>query len=107
MSARVRLAAKLPGDEAINGFDAIAHDLCANPDRIVYAVCAFGVSKVTHDFDANTDLPTLVVRRAEPLGELAEVPQSLLQLLERKFEDRTGRKALPFDQLELDDEDDL
>lgn len=107
MSAVVRLAGRLPGDIEINGLDSIADELCARPDDVVVALVWFDVSKVTRDVDSHTDVPTVRVRRVEPLGGVADIASSLTAMAEKAFEERTGRKALPFDQLELDDEDDL
>ncbi len=105
MSALVRLAARLPGDAEINGLDAIADQLATNTGDPIVAIVWFDVSKVTHDIDAGTDVPTVRVRRVEPIGSLAFVPDSVTALAEKLFEERTGRKALPFDQLELNDDD--
>ncbi len=104
MSAQVRLSSRLGADEMM-GLDAIADQLCAQPNDVVVALVWFDVSKVTRDVDSHTDVPTVRVRRVEPLGGVADIASSLTAMAEKAFEERTGRKALPFDQLELDEDE--
>ena len=99
MSASVRLAAKLEGNE-LNGLDHIAHDLCQEPEQVILALVWLDVSKITTDVDSGAELPTVRVRRVEPVGALAEVPKAVKDLAEKLFEKRTGRVALPLEDIE-------
>lgn len=97
MSAIVKLAARLPGDAEINGLDSIRDQLLEEPSRLAVALVWFDVARVTHDTDSGTDVPTVRVRRVEPVGTLEQTPTHLQKLAEELFEKRTGRRALPFD----------
>lgn len=106
MSAIVKLAARLPGDIEINGLASISEQLCGEPQDVAMALMWFDVVKVTHDIDSATDVPTVRVRRVEPVGTLAQAPAELHRLAEELFEKRTGRRVLPFDVLVGDDDED-
>lgn len=100
MSAVVRLAAKLPGNDEINGLDHIAGDLCANPGEPIFALVWFDVSKVTTDVDSGTRVPTVRVRRVEPVGPIGQVPDFVRSLARQLEEKRTGRAPLPFEEID-------
>lgn len=100
MSAVVRLSSKLPGDEDFNGVDASVIDLIKNPDEIRVAVVFYDVTKVTREVDAGIDVPTIRVRKFEPISDVAHVPDALRQIVDTAIEQRTGRKPLPLDQVE-------
>lgn len=100
MSSIVRLSSKLPGDEDFNGVDAIAIDLEKDPDTIRVAVVFYDVAKITKDIDAGVEVPTIRVRKFEPISDVANVPDALRQIVDRAIEQRTGRKPLPLDQVE-------
>lgn len=100
MSAIVQLSSKLPGDEDFNGVDAIALDLQKDPDTIRCAVVFYDVSKITRQVDAGTDVPTIRVRKFEPICDVSNVPEALRAIVDAAVEQRTGRKPLPLDQVE-------
>lgn len=100
MSAIVQLSSKLPGDEDFNGVDSIALDLLDDPDTIRCAVVFYDVSKITRQVDAGTDVPTIRVRKFEPIADVAHVPAELRKIVDDAIETRTGRKPLPLDQVE-------
>lgn len=117
MSAKVKLAGKLPGDEPVNGIDLYAEDLCdrwdaddaANPP----AVLVIGVVRLpkpkgyqtVRDDDGLHRIPTIEVTRLEVLGVLGKEPTGKLvpasaehqQLLLKVAESRTGADPLPID----------
>ncbi|MBT56569.1 MAG: hypothetical protein CMF72_24615 [Mameliella sp.] len=95
MSAVVKLGSKMPGDFETNGIDGLADDLIGDPTTIRMAVLWFDVSKVTVDTDAGTQVPTIRVRRIEPLGEADEVSQAIADAVGEAMEKRTGRTPLP------------
>jgi hypothetical protein len=107
MSATVKLSSKLPGEIDINGVDYLVDDLVKDPEAIRVGVVFFDVVKVTSDIDSGADIPTIRVRRLEPIGTTEDAPKSIRDLVDQAVEKRTGRKALPFDQVEVLDDDPL
>lgn len=103
MPAKVRLAGRLPSGH-LNGLDSITDQLITTPDRDMVALIWFDVATISTDVDSGEDTPTVRVRRVEPIGPLPEVPEQVTALAEQLFERRTGRKALPFDQPEFDED---
>lgn len=100
MSAVVKLSSKMPGDAEINGVDAQAEALRLDPEAIRVAVLYYDVQKVTFDVDSHEEVPTIRVRRIEPLGVLADVPQSVRDAVATAEEKRTGRSPIPFEIVE-------
>lgn len=100
MSAAVKLSTKLPGDPTINGLDARVDDLLIDPEELVVAVCYFDVSKISRDVDSGDEVPTVRIRRVEPLGYIGDVPQAVRDAVAAAEEKRTGRKPLPFEIVE-------
>lgn len=96
MSAVVKLSSKLPGDGEINGLDAKAGWLEDNPDELLCAVVLLDTQKVTIDTDTGEHVPTVRIRRIEPLGQLRDVPQAVREAMAEAEEERTGRTPLPF-----------
>jgi hypothetical protein len=106
MSAFVRLSTKLPGDPETNGVDAIADDLVEDPATIRYGIVWFDVSKITDEIDTGDNIPTIRVRRIEPLGLASRVDPAIAGAVAEAVEERTGRKAIPFEIVEVGDQDD-
>lgn len=102
MSATVKLSSKMPGDPDTNGVDAQAGNLVSEPADVRVAVIWFDVSKVTVDTDTDDHIPTIRVRRIEPIGLVGEVDAGIQAAVERAVENRTGRKAIPFGVVEVD-----
>lgn len=102
MSASVKLSSKLPGDFETNGVDSIAGRLVDEPDQLRCAVVWFDVRHVTVDTDSGDHIPTIRVRRIEPIGDVGDVSAAVQQLVAGAVEQRTGRKPLPFDIVEVD-----
>lgn len=107
MSARVKLSGRLAGNEETNGLDAIAGQLVEEAESgeapIRVALVWFDVEKVTLDVDSGAALPTVRVRRIEPLGVVGDVPEAVRTLAQDAHEKRTGRTPLPFDDVEVED----
>lgn len=97
MSASVKLSSKLPGDFEVNGLDSFAQDLIDDPQRLRIAVVWLDTQKVTVDTDSGTEVPTVRVRRIEPLGDAGEVSQAIRDAVGAAMEERTGRTPLPFE----------
>jgi hypothetical protein len=107
MSAVVKLSSKLPGETEINGVDAMVDLLSKDPETLRVGVVVFDVSKVEHDTDTGTDLPTIRLRRLEPLSNVENMDPQLRALVDAAAEQRTGKKALPFEQVEVIDDEQL
>jgi hypothetical protein len=106
MSAVVKLSSKLPGETEINGVDAMVDLLTKDPETLRVGVVVFDVSKVEHDTDTGDDIPTIRLRRLEPLSNVDNMDPQLRALVDAAAEQRTGKKALPFEQVEVLDADD-
>ena len=104
MSVSVKLAAKLPGDLETNGLDAIADQLVKDPETIRLAVVWLDVSKVTVETDSHAHVPTVRVRRVEPIGDVGEVSDAIRALVDKAQSDRTGRDPIPLDLFEFEDQ---
>lgn len=100
MSAAVKLSTKLPGDPTINGLDSYASRLVDDPEELLVVVAYLDTAKVTIDTDTDDHIPTVRVRRVEPLGRLSDVPQGVRDAVAAAEEERTGRKPLPFELVE-------
>ena len=96
MSATVRLSSKLPADPETNGLDAFADDL-HDPETPVCVIAWVVPSKITEDLATGARVPTVEVRRIEPIGFPDEVPQAVRDLAAELYEARTGRNPLPFE----------
>lgn len=99
MSALIKLSSKLPGDDEINGLDSLAEQLVQDPEQVVCVLAWLVVPKVTHDVPTGADVPTVEVRRIEPIGTVANTPAAVQQLAAELYERRTGRNPLPFAQV--------
>lgn len=116
MSATVKLSSKMPGDPDVNGVDDLVEDLVDEPDTLRVAIAWFDVAKTTHDTDTRADVPTIRIRRIEPIGDVDDVNPQIAALIQDAIAKRTGRTPIPFttvesdgydpDQLELDGEED-
>lgn len=99
MSALIKLSSKLPGDEEVNGLDSLHEQLVEDPQQVIAVLAWLVVPKVTHDVPTGTDVPTVEVRRIEPIGAVQSTPAAVQQLAAELYEARTGRNPLPFDQV--------
>lgn len=100
MSASVKLSSKLPGDEEINGLDKLADNLIADPHQVLVALVFLDVPTVTLDTETDAKVPTVRVRKIEPIEVVGKVPKEIRELHQRLTEQRLGRTPLPFDTLE-------
>ena len=107
MSDAVKLGSKLPGDFEVNGLDGIVDDLNAEPKTLRAAFVLFDVEKITVNADTGTQVPTVRVRRFEPLGKSDEISAAIREAYTQAVEQRTGRTALPLDMVEVLEEDQL
>ncbi len=120
MSAKTKLAGKLPGDEPVNGVDYLAEDLCerfdASDPNNPPAVLVIGVARVRkyetiRSDDGHVRVPTLEISRLEALGVLGREGMDSLELASQKdqqlllkvAENRTGADPLPIDAVSGED----
>ena len=96
MSATVKLSSKLPGDPETNGLDEFVKDL-EDPETPICVIAWLVPSKITEDLATGARVPTVEVRRIEPIGFPDEVPQAVRDLAAELYEARTGRNPLPFE----------
>lgn len=110
MSDTVKLSGKLPGNLETNGLDAIAPQLLDDPEQIRVGLIWFDTSKITTNTDTGDHVPTVRVRRIEPVGTIDTYPDGFAELASAAFSDRTGRDPIDVGQVEatpdhtLDDE---
>lgn len=100
MSATVKLSAQMPGHEDTNGLDHLVEDLIDDPRKIRFGVVWFDTQKVTLDTDSGDSIPTVRLRRFEPLGSIDDVPAEIRTAVAVAHELRTGRAPLPFEAIE-------
>lgn len=98
MSKSLRLSSALPGDERINGLDALAGKLAEDPRTVICAIVWFDVAKVESYPET---VPTVRIRRVEPLGSPTEVPAEVVEAMQRAEELRTGATPLPMHALDV------
>lgn len=107
MSAVVKLGSKMPGDWEVNGLDNIVDDLTEDPKQLRAGFVVFDVEKITVDADSGNQVPTVRVRRFEPLGKADEISAAIRDAYTKAVETRTGRTALPLDIVEVLETDQL
>ncbi len=101
MSDTVKLSSRLPGDPEINGLDARADELLSDPEELLVAIVYLDCGRAIENFDEGTRVPVARVRRIEPLGGLADVPQAVRDAMAAAESERTGRPAIPFGTVEV------
>lgn len=101
MSAVVKLASGMPGDFEMNGVDAMNAELVDDPKTLRMAVVWFDVKEVKVDTDSGDHVPTIRVRRIEPLGNADAVTTTVKEEVAKAIEARTGRTPVPFDIVEV------
>lgn len=102
MSAVAKLRAKLPGNPDINGLDAIAAELLSSPEKVRCAFVWYDVSQIVEDVATGNHVPTIEVRRFEPIGDADAVPAEIREAVAAMADKRLGKQALPFEQVTPD-----
>lgn len=100
MSAIIKLSSALPGDAEVNGLDSLHDDIVGNPRQVICALVWLDVPKLTLNTEDGTEVPTVRVRKIEPVGTAEKVEPAVIELYNRTQEARLGREPLPFDQLD-------
>lgn len=104
MSAVVKLSSAMPGDFEVNGVDAMAEALTLGPKTLRCAVVWFDVKDIKQDVDTGEYVPTIRLRRIEPLGDADDVTKTIRKEVEAAMERRTGRTPIPWDVVEITEE---
>lgn len=104
MSAIVKLSSAMPGDFETNGLDQHAAWLLDNPKALMICAIWIDVQKIVVDTDSGDHIPTVRVRRVEPLGEVGEVSAKMKEIIQDAVAERTGRTPIPFDIAEVTEE---
>lgn len=99
MSAKVKLSGALPGNEDINGLDAIADQLVETPEKLHLCIAWLDVQYIRDVTDTGERIPVTRIRRIEVAGDADNAPQELKDLVLRLQEKRTGKTPLPIDRL--------
>lgn len=94
MSATVKLSSRLPGDPEINGLDSL-HGRLITDDTPILCLAWVVSTKVVRDLNTDEEVPTVEVRRIEPIASVHAVDQSIVDLAASLYEKRTGRNPLP------------
>lgn len=102
MSKIVKLASALPGDEMTNGLDALRDDLLKRPEQVRCAFVWYDVRDLNHKVATHEDVPTIQIRRFEPVGDQDKVPADIKLAVLQLAEERRGMTPLPFDKLEAE-----
>ena len=101
MSAVVKLASRMPADVDLNGLDATVPRLLADPEKLQAAVVFYNVSEIRVKPEAGTEIPTVVLRRFEPIGEAGKIGDAVMQVMLDAARTRTGKDPLPLDTVEV------
>lgn len=101
MSAVVKLGSKLPGDVEVNGVDATVDDLLDDPQALRAGFVQYDVGKILVNPDTGEQVPTVRIRRFEPLGKNDEVSGAIKDAYFAAVQDRTGKQALPLEYAEV------
>lgn len=100
MSDTVRLSSKLSKDEETNGLDSLQGDLLQNKNQVVCAIVWLTVDTITEHTATGERVPRVEVKRIEPIATVDKVPDAIIELAARLYEQRTGRAPLPFEVVE-------
>jgi hypothetical protein len=96
----VKLRAKLPANEELNGLDQILPELIEDGATPRAAFMIYDVQKVVEDVATGEKYVVIEVRRIEPISKAAEVPAGIREAVMQLADARTGKQSLPFDQVE-------
>lgn len=104
MSNAVKIGPKLPADFEMNGLDAQAESLVEEPLTLRCAVVWYDAPTAVTDAEKGTTTPKIQFRRFEPLGDADDVSNAIRSEVNKAIEERTGRKPVPWDITEIDDD---
>lgn len=91
----VNLGGALPQGDG-NGLAAIVRALLDRPEHIHVVIALIDTVKITTNVDSGDRIPTVRIRRIEAIHDGGDRDR-LRMVLQREYERRTGRVALPFE----------
>ena len=103
MSNDVKLSSRLAKDDDCNGLDFWADRLAKDPHQVLVAFTWITVDKLTTDVETGAVVPTVVVKRIEPIDVIDLVPTEVVKMALELNEARTGKRPLPFEVVETID----
>ncbi|QWF81153.1 hypothetical protein [Amycolatopsis sp. CA-230715] len=92
----VTLSSSLPADER-NGLGEISAALVDDPLAVHVIVAVVDCTKITTKVESGDVVPTARIRACEAFQATTAQAKELKRLVRRQFEQRTGRAALPLD----------
>lgn len=98
MTSLVKLAAKLPDDNDLNGLDPWSGVLKKRPRDQFVAIVYLDVAKMTTDYDKALIYPTVQVVAIEVVGDVSDVPAAVVDAYNAARDKRQARTPLPFDE---------
>lgn len=104
VSKSVKLAGRLPGSVENNGLLSVLPDLLEHPTKERLAVVWYSAPGGKYDSsepDHETRIPTLVIHKIEPMGDVDEASLALQEMVLQKSEERLGHTPLPFGETEV------
>lgn len=101
MSATVKLSSKLAGDFEVNGLDQTVTALLDEPKQLRVAVVWYDVKAIVEDVATGEHIPTVQIRRIEPLGNSDVVSEKIRGEVNKAIQERTGRTPIPWDIVEV------
>lgn len=100
MSAVVKVGSKMPANKEMNGLDAQQQDLVEDPKELRCALVWYDTGKITVDPDTGEQVPTIRLRRFEPVA-VETVKSAIWETLQQAIQKRTGQPAIPLDIVEV------
>lgn len=95
MSNQVKLSSRLAADERTNGLDSLAELLRDEPHTVIACITWLTVQKVTEDVETGEKVPTVLIKRVEPIGAVDKVPAEVQKLAAELYDRRLGKGTLP------------
>lgn len=93
----VKLAAKLPDDNEVNGLDHWAGALRKEPLQQLVAICYLDVQKLITDYEKGQIQPVVQVVAIELLGRPDEIPAAVQEAFLAARDRRVNKAPLPFE----------
>jgi hypothetical protein len=97
MSAKVKLAGKLPGEVEINGLDAMAKELFEVPEKLRCGFVWYRTRDKNEKVATGEHIPTVEITRFEPVGDADKIPVEIRDAVLKLAEDRLHKQPLPFE----------
>lgn len=97
MSAAVKMSSALAANETFNGLDSLRDELLNLPKKLRCALIVFDVHVINENVDDGERVPTVRIRKIEPIGDVDSIPDEVRVAMAKAHELRTGVSVLPLD----------